>query len=630
MRYIFHLSSKSRKEKKLELNESENKITVDILKSLGFEVPKIFKNLVFKIIKYDNKGKLIWKIRNESNYNIYMDSLSENNNLNEIPPGKEYTISNLLDEKIYLDQDEKNYLIFIRTKVNDISKNDDEPMDLNLEEIEEYMNLNNSSNILPNTSVRNDNKVNKNLEDLLEEYVVDKNTKKKNVIQDTIENNHFLKPLLNKNAKRIIDDDDEENIKKQDKRSQGFITGSPLKLSHLQRNNKSELKINSDDESLSDSLMNEVLDRINMDKFYLASHDENEVKEEEDLNEDFVLKKEPKQLGDNYTFTFQGKENISTNLKKLQMTPQRNNIDTLLKSHKLNKSDILKEIKQRREHFKSATKKFGGEFNENGKRINPYQESEFISAFKSKRLKKATDNRELQIELNASCAICLDIIQTLANLDNCNHDFCKQCILQWSKNTNLCPLCKKEFKKIVYYEKNKRKEIKVKKKKLAVDETFYEESIINSSDNCMICGGGEDHSRMLVCDGCQYNVCHTYCDGLDAIPDNEWFCRECRNNSYARNVLRNFHNQELSEESMNDDDYSPRVLLEDDEEEDLVSENFDDVVYVNTRSRRSRDSMSISSGNRSVRNSNNRRIRVNISLNVNLPNRRNRRGRSNR
>lgn len=283
---------------------------------------------------------------------------------------------------------------------------------------------------------------------------------------------------------------------------------------------------------------------------------------------------------------------------------------------------IRSSIKQRREEWQQSTKKFGGEWNSNGKRNPQRSENDFISAFKSKRLKKATDNKELQIELNTTCAICLDTINQLANLDNCSHDFCRPCIVQWSKNTNLCPLCKKEFKKIIYYEKNKKKELKVKKKKLHVEEEGFElldELAQESADNCMVCAGSNDLAQMLVCDFCHYNVCHTYCDGLTSIPDNDWFCLSCRGRHYNINNIQSSNIREVDLTNEEDDEgYSPRILLEEEDQDlkecghytnDLIRITGQEVENQNGRSRRVR------------RRRSNTNIRVNIRVNVNMSDR---------
>jgi len=46
------------------------------------------------------------------------------------------------------------------------------------------------------------------------------------------------------------------------------------------------------------------------------------------------------------------------------------------------------------------------------------------------------------------CSICLDIPTVISSLDSCNHYYCYQCIYQWSKQSNTCPLCKARFHSI--------------------------------------------------------------------------------------------------------------------------------------------------------------------------------------
>jgi len=179
--------------------------------------------------------------------------------------------------------------------------------------------------------------------------------------------------------------------------------------------------------------------------------------------------------------------------------------------------------------------------------------------FKTKKLKK-NKSRELDLPLSALCPICYDSINNLANLDNCNHDFCKSCIMEWSKKTNLCPMCKKEFKKILYYEKGKTKEIKVKKRKLLIEDVM-EESDFNElveepfrDQSCQICNRGNDEDNLLICDSCGTNVCHTYCDNLSSVPEDNWYCLICRNtiaeeNSNKNNV--NFENRQNTQDIPN-------------------------------------------------------------------------------
>ena len=142
-----------------------------------------------------------------------------------------------------------------------------------------------------------------------------------------------------------------------------------------------------------------------------------------------------------------------------------------------------------------------------------------------KKLKKATNNKELFLSLNTTCSICLEEIKNLANPNNCNHDFCRDCLIKWSKNcSNTCPLCKKPFHKIFIYDKNKRIEIKVERKRLKADNEYEGER----REDCYVCGKTNNERKKIVCSMCNYNVCHYTCDGLKEMPRDRWYCRDCK------------------------------------------------------------------------------------------------------
>jgi hypothetical protein len=50
------------------------------------------------------------------------------------------------------------------------------------------------------------------------------------------------------------------------------------------------------------------------------------------------------------------------------------------------------------------------------------------------------------------CVICLGEISSKdkASLDGCSHSFCFDCIKKWGNITNSCPMCKKQFVKILH------------------------------------------------------------------------------------------------------------------------------------------------------------------------------------
>ncbi|CAD5111661.1 DgyrCDS947 [Dimorphilus gyrociliatus] len=49
-----------------------------------------------------------------------------------------------------------------------------------------------------------------------------------------------------------------------------------------------------------------------------------------------------------------------------------------------------------------------------------------------------------------NCSICLGETENKCFTDECSHEFCFVCLMEWSKVKAECPLCKRKFKKIMY------------------------------------------------------------------------------------------------------------------------------------------------------------------------------------
>ena len=157
-----------------------------------------------------------------------------------------------------------------------------------------------------------------------------------------------------------------------------------------------------------------------------------------------------------------------------------------------------------------------------------------------KRLKKNTDNKEMQLPLDTECIICTCVITELANPDGCNHNFCKSCLIEWSIRSSKCPMCKKYYTKIFTYDKGVKRqiplyELRAKYKNVIKDSETYnnEENIISeeiedlSDVGCYICGKNNDPENLLICDRCHKNLCHYYCNNLKKIPEGNWYCSYC-------------------------------------------------------------------------------------------------------
>ena len=47
---------------------------------------------------------------------------------------------------------------------------------------------------------------------------------------------------------------------------------------------------------------------------------------------------------------------------------------------------------------------------------------------------------------------------------------------------------------------------------------------------CYVCNLGDNEHVLLICDNCDVNCCHIYCDEdlADEVPAGDWFCLYCR------------------------------------------------------------------------------------------------------
>ncbi|KAL4622683.1 PHD and RING finger domain-containing protein 1 [Arapaima gigas] len=144
------------------------------------------------------------------------------------------------------------------------------------------------------------------------------------------------------------------------------------------------------------------------------------------------------------------------------------------------------------------------------------------------------------------CPICLNSFQQqpLATPENCEHYFCLDCILEWSKNANSCPVDRIAFKNICLrrcYGGEVQKMMTVQKPaKITPEQT----EVDLDQTNCEVCGRSDREDRLLLCDGCDAGY-HMECltPPLNSIPVEEWFCPECA----ASNPLAGASSEEVSD-----------------------------------------------------------------------------------
>uniref|UniRef100_A0A3B3ZQJ4 PHD and ring finger domains 1 n=1 Tax=Periophthalmus magnuspinnatus TaxID=409849 RepID=A0A3B3ZQJ4_9GOBI len=134
------------------------------------------------------------------------------------------------------------------------------------------------------------------------------------------------------------------------------------------------------------------------------------------------------------------------------------------------------------------------------------------------------------------CPICLHSFnrQPVATPENCEHYFCLDCILEWSKNANSCPIDRTNFK-VIYlrtcFGGKVQKVITVQKPAKQCEQDTVDVNLEETS--CEVCGGSDREDRLLLCDGCDAGY-HMECltPPLDAVPVEEWFCPECEANNH--------------------------------------------------------------------------------------------------
>ncbi|NWU82038.1 PHRF1 protein, partial [Onychorhynchus coronatus] len=148
-----------------------------------------------------------------------------------------------------------------------------------------------------------------------------------------------------------------------------------------------------------------------------------------------------------------------------------------------------------------------------------------------------TDSLKLEPHLNGAsissdedgenCPICLNTFrdQAVGTPENCSHYFCLDCIVEWSKNANSCPVDRILFKYISIRARFGGKILK----KIPVENTKAQGS--DGEDDptfCEVCGRSDREDRLLLCDGCDAGY-HMEClnPPLSEVPVDEWFCPAC-------------------------------------------------------------------------------------------------------
>jgi len=134
------------------------------------------------------------------------------------------------------------------------------------------------------------------------------------------------------------------------------------------------------------------------------------------------------------------------------------------------------------------------------------------------------------------CPICLNSLslgQDIGSPNSCLnvHNFCLDCIEEWSAKVSTCPVDRKPFT-IVHVKRELHgpviEKLSVANRSLILCDPEDGPGEDDDLTYCEICGRCDHEDRLLLCDGCDFGY---HCDCLDPplteIPVEEWFCPDC-------------------------------------------------------------------------------------------------------
>lgn len=159
----------------------------------------------------------------------------------------------------------------------------------------------------------------------------------------------------------------------------------------------------------------------------------------------------------------------------------------------------------------------------------------------------ASDSSDGQSE---KCPICLLTFkqQEVGSPESCDHSFCVECIQEWSKNINTCPVDRQPFNLILvrkHYDGKIIGQIPVE-----VPQPQNEE-VVEDPTYCEICGRCDREDCMLLCDGCDLGY-HLEClePPLTEVPAGAWHCPDCSSQREANNMIDIYEVQLLMEDAV--------------------------------------------------------------------------------
>ncbi|KAM3140213.1 hypothetical protein pb186bvf_007766 [Paramecium bursaria] len=146
----------------------------------------------------------------------------------------------------------------------------------------------------------------------------------------------------------------------------------------------------------------------------------------------------------------------------------------------------------------------------------------------------------------SDCPICIAELKNQTNIlqfEPCGHMGCESCMRKWIEDYKAqCPLCRCQCQDI-YIIRNgdirQKEKIFIQYAQEKGPEFYLDDE--EDDTGCMVCGQDTTTNLLLVCDRCDRNYCHTFCDpalyGSIQIPDTLWYCLDCRRHRLIYNQI---------------------------------------------------------------------------------------------
>ncbi|KAF8466613.1 hypothetical protein BDZ91DRAFT_848752 [Kalaharituber pfeilii] len=147
-----------------------------------------------------------------------------------------------------------------------------------------------------------------------------------------------------------------------------------------------------------------------------------------------------------------------------------------------------------------------------------------------------------------ACIVCLaDLPETsddiasggtfdqIARLVPCNHAMHNSCLAPWVERANSCPICRQSFNKVKLSNTLTgmpigEYDVEDRIQRPDTDQNFVGMELFDEMEEptlpCLLCNEPDHEEVMLLCDGCD-GPFHTYCCGLNDIPQGVWYCPLC-------------------------------------------------------------------------------------------------------